>query len=353
MTSKITLLVLLLTGCGYAYGQQPDTAREKMVAVMKQKMMDSIRSARIEDAALMYPRLRQLTIIHHSNAEGNIDSKLHGNEFFTGRIRSSRTSLNLNVPILTQKKNIVVASVGFVHQFIELSKITNYDSRFVVSQESVNIPMLNLAASVSRRDTILHIPVSFSASVGGLFNPDFTSKQFRLLGLVTVPVIRRENTNMTVGVALTIDPAAVLPVLPIISYSHKFNSINTDLFVDIPSRVALRKAVTKKNFVTVFSELTGNNSFFGITDPTPLLPNRMNFSTVELKSGVLFEHRLTKKAVVSLSGGLNTTIRSKLIKVDGKQSEYVIKNKTPAMPYIQIGFSLLPFWDPLKRLSSR
>jgi hypothetical protein len=351
MMSKITLLVLLSTACVCAYAQEPDPAREKMMADMKQKMMDSIRSVRIEEAALMYPRLRQLTVTHHNNAEGNIDSRLLGNEFFSGRIRSSRTSLNLNVPVLTQRKNIVVASVGFVHQFIDLSKITNYDSRYVVSQETRNIPMFSLAASYNRRDTLFHIPVSFTASFGGLFSSDFTSKQLRFLGLVTIPVIRRENTNMTIGAALTIDPSALLPVVPIISYSHKWKSIKTDLFVDFPYRVALRKVVTKKNFVTAFSEMTGNNSFFSFNDPSPVLPDRMNFSTVELKSGLMFEHRLTKKAILSLSGGLNTTLRSKLIKVGGKQSDYVIKNKTPATPYIQIGFSLLPFWDPLKRLS--
>lgn len=347
---NIRVLILLLVASGYVQGQQQvDPVRQKMMADMKRKMIDSIRSARIDEAALIYPRIRQLTITHQSSGEGNIRSKLYGNDFFSGRMRMSRTTVNMNIPILTQNKNIIVASVGFVHQFFDLDQITTQNPEYSVSEETRYIPMVNLAASFNRRDTIFNIPVSLTASVGGIFNPDFASKQLRFLGVLTVPVIRRENTNMTVGLILNIDPSSLTPFIPLISYSHKFKELDVYLLADLPYRAALRKTIGKRNSLSIFSEMAGNNSFFGFNDSNSTLPHRMTFATTELKSGLMFEHRLTKKAILSFSGGLNSTLQSRIFRVGAKQNDYLIKNKTGATPFVQVGFSLLPFWDPFKR----
>jgi hypothetical protein len=329
--------------------QQVDPARKKMMDAIKRKMIDSIRSARIDEAAMIYPRIRQLTITHQSNGEGNISSKLYGKDFFSGRMRTNRTTVNMNIPILTQNKNTAVASIGFVHQFFDLDQITTQAPDYSVSEETRYVPMINLAASFNRRDTLFNIPVSLTASVGGLFNPDFASKQFRFLGILTVPVIRKENTNLTVGVVLNIDPSSLTPFIPLISYSHKFKALDIDLLADLPYRVALRRTIAKRNSVSIFSEMAGNNSFFGFDGPNPMLPHRMTFATTELKTGLMFEHRLTRKAVLSFSGGLNSTLQSRIFRVGAKQNDYLIKNKTGATPFIQVGFSLLPFWDPFKR----
>lgn len=346
----IKVMILFVVVCGYVQAQeQVDPVRQKMMADMKRKMIDSIRSVRIDEAALIYPKIRQLTITHQSNGEGTFRSKLYGNDFFSGRMRMSRTTVNMNIPILAQNKNIIVASIGFVHQFFDLNKITTLNPEYSVSEETRYVPMLNLAASFNRRDTLLNIPFSLTGSVGGIFNPDFASAQLRFLGILTVPVIRRENTNLTVGVVLNIDPSSLTPFIPIISYSHKFKSLDVDLFADLPYRVALRKKVAKRNSLSLFSEMAGNNSFFGFDGPSPMLPHRMTFATTELKSGLMFEHRLTRKAVLSFSGGLNSTLQSRIFRVGAKQNDYLIKNKTGATPFIQVGFSLLPFWDPFKR----
>ncbi|WP_188928940.1 DUF6268 family outer membrane beta-barrel protein [Dyadobacter endophyticus] len=345
---KILILFLIVSGSVQAQ-QQVDSTRQKMIDAIRRKMIDSVRSARIDEAALKYPRIRQLTVTHQNNAEGDMSSKLLGNNFFRGRMRTNRTTVNMNIPLLTQNKNIAVASIGFVHQFFDLNKVTTEAPGYVVSEETRYVPMVNLAASFTRRDTLFNIPLSLTASLGGLFNPDFQSAQLRFLGILTVPIIRRENTNMTVGVILNIDPSSLTPFIPLISYSHKFKSLDIDLMADLPYRVALRKTIAKKNSLSAFSEMAGNNSFFGFDGPNPTLPHRMTFATTELKSGLMFEHRLTKKVVLSFSGGVNTTLQSRIFKVGAKQNDYLIKNKTGATPFVQVGFSMLPFWDPFKR----
>lgn len=346
--TKLLLLLLLVSAHVSAQGQ-PDSTKQRMMDEIKQRMADSIRAARVDEAALMYPRIRQFSISHQSNFGGTIRSKLRDDEFFSGRIRTARTTVNLTVPIITLNKNIVAASVGFVQQYFDLNEIATINPNYVVSEQDRNVPMFNFSLSYNRRDTLFNIPVSLTAMVGGLFNPDFTSKQLRFTGIVAVPLFRTERSSLTVGVVGNIDPSSLVPVIPLISYSYKFKSLGVDLMADLPQRIAIRKAVTPRASVTMFSEMAGNNSFFGIDEPTPTLPKRMTFATTELRSGLLLEYRLTRKAVVSLSGGLNTTIQSRIFKVGVRQSDYLMSNKTGGMPFVQVGFSLLPFWAPFRK----
>jgi hypothetical protein len=75
----------------------------------------------------------------------------------------------------------------------------------------------------------------------------------------------------------------------------------------------------------------------------------MAFATTEIHSGLMFEYRLTKKAVISFSSGVNATLQSRIFKVGAKQNDYLISNKNNATPFISVGVSLLPFWNPFKQ----
>lgn len=92
-----------------------------------------------------------------------------------------------------------------------------------------------------------------------------------------------------------------------------------------------------------------SSGFVENDDAHSILPARMIFATTEQRTGLLIEYRLTRKLVFSLSGGLNSTLQSRVFEVGKRQSDYLISNKTGAMPYAQVGLSMLPFWTPFKR----
>ena len=347
---KLLLLLSFVSLSAIAMAQEPtDTVKLKKMNAMKQRLMDSIRSERIDDAALTYPRIRQLTISQQINTGGTIRSKLHGKDFFSGKMRTARTSVNMNLPIVSGNKDNIVASVGFIHQYFDLYDVTAQDPNYAIADETRNIPMFNLNLSYSRRDTLFKIPVNLTASVGSLFNPGLSKYQFRFLGVLSVPLIRRENTNLTVGVIGFIDPTSLTPVIPLISYYKRFPSSGLDLIVDLPQRIALRKTLGKRNYLGIYSEVTGYNSFFGFNETTPTLPTNLNFAQTEIKSGLLYENRLTKKMVFSLSGGVVTMLRSRITEVGARQDKYLIDSKTGATPFVQAGISFLPFWEPFKK----
>ncbi len=241
-------------------------------------------------------------------------------------------------------------SLGVVHQFFSISKVVSYQEQMPVSPIHVYIPMLSTGISYTRRDSVLNRPVTFTASVNGLFDPSFSKRQFTFNGLVTFPIFRNENSRLMGGIILAVDPSSPAPVIPLLIYFHKFKSLNMDLMIDMPYRAALRKPIRKRASLTAFSELAGSNSFFQFANPNPTLPEKMRYSSLEIKSGLLYEYRLTTKLVLSMSGGISATAKSILLEQGAKPNDYFIKNKNSAVPYGQIGISLLPFWRPFHEI---
>src|SRR6218665_541684 len=98
---KSLFLVLLLLLMWNIDAQTDSPAKRSKQAT------DSVKEFYADQAALIYPRLRQLTITHQENAVGDISSKLYGQDFFKGRFRSSRTTINFNLPVVDRPKDLL------------------------------------------------------------------------------------------------------------------------------------------------------------------------------------------------------------------------------------------------------
>ncbi|MES2132308.1 MAG: hypothetical protein V4506_08145 [Bacteroidota bacterium] len=335
---KLNLLIIFLSVCSYVVAQQNSD-------LIKKRMMDSIKSVHIDEAALKYPRIRQFSISHEEVGNSNISSKLYGQNFFKGPSSWSATTINLNIPIIERKKNIFVAGFGATQRHFRLGEVTNYNPDYNVSTGNWDLTTLSTSLSYIRRDSLFKRPITYHLSVTGLFNPSFSRQRFIYTGLVSLTLFRNKNSSLMIGAAAIRDPSSPVPVFLVVSYFHKFRSLGVDLMIDLPSRIALRKDLKGKASISAFSELGGNNYFLDMN--TSNLPQKSIFTTLSLKSGVLFEYRLSKKAVLSLSGGFQSTLTSKLVGQGDKVSNYFIKNSNGMTPYAQVGFSLLPFWKGL------
>jgi hypothetical protein len=312
----------------------------------KENGADSTLATATENAALMFPRIRQFSITHEENGIGKITSKLHGKELFEGNFRSSRTNINFNMPIIQRRKHTVVASLGVIHQFYELTDVKSADAQNQVQDDNMYIPMFSTGLTYIGKQQLFGKPVTFTATGAGVFNPSLSRSQFTLTGTATVPLIQRENTRLSGGAVLLIDPASPVPFFLMLNYWHKFQTWDMDLMVDLPYRVALRKEMTPKTSLSLFTELGGSNSFFDFAIPA-LADQQLTMSSLEFKSGFMAEHRLSKKAVISLSAGANYVVNSKIREGNSQPDDYFLANKHKPVPFVQIGFSLLPFWKGL------
>ncbi|GGH12184.1 hypothetical protein FAZ19_09470 [Sphingobacterium alkalisoli] len=314
----------------------------------QQSTADSIRAANVEQAALIYPRIRQFSITYEENSFGKITSKSHGNGMFEGNFRSSRAKINFNMPVLQRESNTLVGSLGVIHQFFELSDLKSTESQNQVYDDNIYIPMVSTGLTYIRTQTLFEKSVTLVASGSGIFNPSMDRSQFTFTGMATVPLIKRQNTRLTAGAVVLIDPASPVPVFLVVNYFHKFKEWSMDLMIDLPYRLALRKEMTPKTSLTFFNELEGSNSFFDFDTAIPPLPTqKLTLSSLEIKSGLMAEYRLTKKAVISLSAGANYMVNSKIRQGNSKPNDYFLENKHTPVPFLQVGFSLLPFWKGL------
>lgn len=322
-------------------------AQQQSGHTLTTQQTDSIREERIAHAALLYPRIRQFSITHEEQAIGNIHSKLYGNDFFEGKFRMSRTRINMNVPIFQREKSSLSTSLGVVHQFFYLSDANNYLPEHKVEDMHTYIPMITQALTYVQQAKIFGKQVSLVASVGGLFTPSYSKTQFTFTGVASFPIIRKENTSLMAGAVVMIDPSSPVPAFLFLNYYHKFRKADLDLIIDLPQRIALRKELSSRFSLALAGEMVGSNSFFEFEIPNPSLPQKMTFSSLEIKSGLTAEYRITKKTVLSVSGGMNSTLKSRILENNAKPDDYFISNKHQAVPYVQVGLSVLPFWKGL------
>jgi hypothetical protein len=312
----------------------------------KQKT-DSLRLAGLSEYATRYPVLRQGAFATDIIGKGNIKAELNGKDLYEGKVKATRIRSFFNVPIAQWGRNAINGTISYQQTNFKTDEIKSYDPQFSSMDRSLTKSTIGFTASFSRTDSIFHHEVRYSAGISGLTDEASSIKRINYIGSVSVPVLRTQHSSLSLGVVALIDPSALSPVIPIISYWHKFKTPDLDLYVDLPQRIVLRKQLSKKSWVFVGSELGGNFFFFDFNQPS--LPRNSIYSTVDLKTEGTFEYLLTKKLVIGVSGGLFTTAQSRLYADDVKSSDYFFKSQNGSVPYISLSLSFLPF---LKSLTS-
>jgi len=317
----------------YSFGQSQK--EEKM-----KHMMDSIKAKYLDGLAWKNPLMRQAGISTEVFAPGDIKSDLYGNSFFKSKFQTVRTNAYFSVPIVHIKKNIFSAGFAVSHQTMQLYNVTNYEPSLQVPKTDVHNTLLSTSLTYTRVDSLFHRSVVYSVSASGLMNPVTAQYRFGLTGLMTVTVIYTKSSTLSLGLLALLDPSAPLPLIPFISYYHKFKVPGLEFFLD-PSRIALRKELTPRSSISLANNIGGNLSLFKYEITT--LPGKQAYTTLEMKSGLIYERLLTKKMVFSLSAGVSSTFTSKVLEAN-KYSDPFIKNKQSMVPYVKAGISFLPFW---------
>jgi hypothetical protein len=310
------------------------------------KMIDSIKMAMLSQYAESYPVLRQGFLATDFIAGRTVTGELNGKDLYQGKVNIERIRSNFNIPLAQWGKNTITGTVSYQQIHFETDDVTSFSSSFPSTDQSVNKSTVGLTATFTRTDSIFNHPINYSGSVSGLTDETSSVKRVNYLGLITVPISRSKYSSFTVGVVVTIDPSTVEPVIPIISYWHKFQASDLDLYVDLPSRIALRKQLSKKAWATIGSELGGNIYFFDLNQPS--LPQNNIYSTIDIRSGATFEYLVTKKLVLGVSGGLYTVASSRMFGQDDKPDQYFFRTSNGSSPYISFSISFLPFIKSLK-----
>jgi hypothetical protein len=333
-------LACILTCISFSAIAQTD--QQKVI----QKMKDSLTLVALSDYATRYPILRQGFFATDILGSRSVTGQLNGKDLYEGKMNITRIRSLFNIPVTQWGKNALTATVSYQQTHFETDDIKSYNAQFPATDRSVNKTTVGLTVSYSRSDSIFNHPISYSGSVSGLTDGFSSVKKVNYLGTVTVPIKRTAYSALSVGLVVIVDPSALAPVIPVVSYWRKFKGSDLDLYVDLPQRVVLRKQLSKKSWAFVGSELGGSISFFNLNQPG--LPQNDIFSSVDIRTGATFEYQATKKLVLGVNGGLYTMTSARLFDHTDKPSDYFFRINNGSVPYISFSVSFLPFLKSLK-----
>lgn len=307
--------------------------------------MAAMRAQYIENAAILNPRLRQFFIAHEEQGTSDMTSHLKdGTEASSGKLRIERTRVNMNMPILQRGNNTLISSYGFVNQIFHVG--TNLpDGSLTTTTKSMQ--MFTAGLTYATQQKLFGKDLTIIGMANGLFTGSFDKAQLTAMALASLTLKRTATTQMSVGAAFLYDPSSLSPFLPTFSYYHKFTDAKLDFMLDLPYRLAVRRQFSSKFSLAFSNDMIGYNSFFDQESLTPGYNQKLVFSYLEIKSGLLAEYRLSKKAFLSLSSGINMPLKSRILEKYSKPNDYLIKNNLHPVPYIQVAFSMLPFWKGL------
>ena len=309
--------------------------------VRRQKMVDSITMSYYRQAALIYPILRQVSLSTEMVGKSKVHSKLHDEDLYKADASIIRYRANVTMPVWQNRKNIISGSFNYLGQHAKLDNGINYNPSLPINQKSTDGTTLNLIASYTRRDSLFNMPVSLSFSASALTDGQFNQVRMTYGGTVAFTLKQTAGTNLVVGLTVTADPASPVPLIPFMSYAHRFADRKTALFVDLPQRIMLRRAISTRSSLSLASQL--GSSLFFINAQNALIPSENLFTTLDIKSGLQYEYLAGKYVVLGINGGLWSTVQSRVFEKSETSNHYFVANKSNSAPFVQFSVSILPF----------
>jgi hypothetical protein len=303
-------------------------------------LTDSIKRAVLDRAALDYPLLRSAAVSTEVIANANTTADLQGKPLYTGRLGLIRERAEVNIPLAQWGQNRLHGTASIVNQHFDIHGVQDQDAGFPVKAMQFNKATLGLSLTYARHDSLFHRPVIFGATVEGYSDQLSSVEKLSALGFLLFPLHRSSTDVLTLGVAVIIDPASPIPVAPVVNYWHRFSGSSTELIIDLPTRLAARRRLTRNSWIELSSAISSTYSFYSLNQPP--LPHEAGYTSFELKTGPSYEYRLGRKIVLGLYGGLFSTLDARLARRNADWKDYFIRNHTNTAPFVNFGVSLLP-----------
>jgi hypothetical protein len=308
------------------------------------RVRDSIRAVYIDIAALKNPIIRQAGISFETFGAGKVTSRLNGEPLLRGRLQASRITAGFSVPLAAFGKNRLSANFAARYQHLDLYDVETNHPDYALTDMKLDKYTAGGSLALTRLDTLFNRPAVLSGTASFLIDPETGQNRFTFSALTAITVKQTRKTSISLGLIVLIDPMAPLPVIPFIRYYHQFNP-RLELFFD-PSRVALRKELSAKHFLWITNDIAGNFALFQLNNKD--MPRKAAYSTLEIKSGIIYEYRATRKIVLAINAGISTTAQSRMLDQNKNKDPFIV-NKQNIVPYAQVSISCLPFWKGFVR----
>jgi hypothetical protein len=323
---KLTISATLLLGIGFANAQQKADSLQKRAALeIKEK----------------FPQARLLNIEYGQSLSRDFNSDLLEQAYNEGKIKSQNAiKVAANVPLYRTRKWSLTASANYQYNQFEFENVQNSTTKIFEQNGKEDFHNLSGALSSTYFSSLFKIPVIYNASVIVDGNDKNAERVKGFLG-ATLIIKRTERTTMTVGAIAFIDPTSQIPFFPTFSVNHKFKNSPWEVDFILPQRLLLRRFVGENGRFSIGSTF-GSTGFYVNVD-SPNFADVYQYSQLELKSGVMYEHRINDFLVGTVQGGFQNFISNRLTEKGEYNKDFIYKNKQNGTGYFNVGLSIDPF----------
>ncbi len=310
----------------FAKAQQPtDSTQQQATVLIKEK----------------FPRTRFLNLEYRQSLSRNFESELFEEAFQEGEIKAQRNfNAAANIPLYKTQKWTLTSSLNYQFNEFEFDNIETSDVTVFEQNGIVDFHYLSAAVSSTYFSSLFKKPVIYNASIIVDGNENGVE---RLKGLVGLSFImkRTARTTITLGAIAFVDPTAQIPFFPTFSFSHKFKDSKWEVDFILPQRLLLRRPVGENGRFSIGSSF-GSTGFYVNVD-NPAFAETFEYSQLEIKSGIIYEHRINDYLIGTLQGGLQNFISNRLTEKGEPTGDFIYENNQDPTGYFQIGVSIDPF----------
>lgn len=325
MNKLIFPLVLFLVNTTINAQQSSDSIKQKTVIGIKEK----------------FPRARFLNFEYGQSLSRNFDSKLFNEDFEEGKIKNQHTfNATLNLPIYVTRKWSLSSSLNYALNKFEFNNIDTSTLEVFEKNGAVNFHNYSVALSSTYFSSLFKKPVIYNASLIVDGNEEGLERLKGFLGFTFI-MKRTANTTITLGGIMFVDPTSQIPFFPTFSYNHKFNNSKWEIDFILPQRLLFRRFVGENGRFSIGS--TFGSAGFYVNVDNPSFADTFEYSQLEVKTGIVYEHRINNYLIGTFSGGLQNFISNRLTEKGEPTKDYIYKNNQDATGYFQIGVSIDPF----------
>lgn len=290
-----------------------------------------------------FPTTRMFDVQYEQLGPTNFDSELFGDDFEKGRFEShNRLKVAFNLPfyVSDSKRFVLTSSLRYKYESYNFGEIYNKPADLFYNRNQQDFHYLAAAISATYMSTLFKKPIIYNATA----TVDGNQKNVqRIKGFVTANLVlkRTQNTTITVGALVMLDPSSIIPMTPLFTYNHKFENSKWDVDFILPQRLLFRRQLLENGRISLGTELNAENFYLDLN--TSRLNGIYELNQLELKSGITYEYQISSKVNAFFKGGINNVISSRVTERGEKTTKYVYDQKQDAQGYFRFGISFNPF----------
>ncbi|MAN59579.1 MAG: hypothetical protein CMC08_07065 [Flavobacteriaceae bacterium] len=305
------------------------------------KTADSLRQRATMGIKEKFPRTRVFNIEYGQSLQRDFSSELFDENFQEGEITTQRNlNVSANIPIYRTMKWSLTGSLNYQFNEFEFDNIKTTEVTVFEQNGVVNFHNFSTALSSTYFSTLFKKPVIYNASLIVDGNDKGLERIKGLVGLSFI-LMRSERTTITLGAIVFVDPTSQIPFFPTFSYNHRFKNSKWEVDFILPQHLLLRRPLGENGRISVGSNF-GSTGFYVNVD-APNFAETFEYSQLEIRSGVIYEHRFSNFLIGTFQGGLQHFISNRLTEKAEPTSDFIYKNDQDATGYFQVGISIDPF----------